>query len=453
MVKKFVRFGWNTGSRAASPLQNGFKRHQPVQKKQETHPRLQKPVNTPTSFPQPPSSRKNLVAALHRKYLHQEIGRELKIISAQLDNPRFREIVEMRKHQPWKLRSILDAPSPQVGLNATLAEWGYDEEWDSQAIRDAKRFGLFDFDERANEHDFADLEYNQDTLTPTPGQNDDPCANASDKRACYLNTLQAYGVGMVNQADVDAHDELKGVNFQEFNDDQLAAIAKGVQATGQMIAQYFTGPLGDVSPEAAFQIAFGAVEFGYDPSRTGTGETRTTGDPTNPDDPIYIILDDKSFRTEDSIRPPLDPSFIVVHELGHAFHNRHGGKTEYGTAPIAGVGFAQATGSDWAVEQEQLVNYDLDGLLQPSPDQPGKYILPKGFYVALGYAPNESAYFPNERRGSNPSEGFADTFANFVLNPEILSPESPRREYFEANMSMWIGDIFGEGWSDFGADP
>lgn len=186
----------------------------------------------------------------------------------------------------------------------------------------------------------------EETPTPAPTQFVDPCSgitNVDRKRECYIEHLsEDYDIVLMDESDIAAHPQLRGVSLEEFTNEQLATILEGVYLTGAILAEYVSQVLGrEVPPEEAFRLVYGLVEFGYVPSRD-TGLTITTGDPINHDDTIYILLDDTSFGS--SVRPPLHPSFVAAHELGHAFHNRHGGKTDYGYAPIAATGFVQATG-------------------------------------------------------------------------------------------------------------
>lgn len=84
-----------------------------------------------------------------------------------------------------------------------------------------------------------------------------------------------------------------------------------------------------------------------------------------------------------------------------------------------------------------------DGSLAQNEDE-WVYVVPVGSYIALGFGSTDLRLFPNELRGSNPSEGFADTYANFILNPEQLE-DTRRGDYFEDNMLVWITTILCEG--------
>ncbi len=125
----------------------------------------------------------------------------------------------------------------------------------------------------------------------------------------------------------------------------------------------------------------------------------------------------------------------------------------HGYALIAATAFVEATGSYWSPEERHITQSVLFGTtLDPYLDAEGKpivdrngnrlYIVPAGFYWALGYSPltNEETFFPNEL-GGNPSEGFADSFANFILHSDVLPAEEVRLQYIEDNLSDWISDI------------
>jgi hypothetical protein len=298
----------------------------------------------------------------------------------------------------------------------------------------------------------------------------------SPQRQAIIDELALYGVGLMDSSDIQAYpNELAGLSVSQFTDSQLATILDGVRITGLKFALsaslYFKQV---VLPPEAFNKVYGILKFGYVPSRT-TGLTIATGIkiPNQPDDytapmnrnnPIFILLGEKSFPTSTTILPPLHPSFVPTHELGHAFHNRHGGKTEtvsgHAYAPIVATQYVQATGACWELvtryvtessycrrrlpeyKNTQRQNLDVNGNPTTNPNQ-FAYVIHGGLYIPEPYEIDPIGLFPNESRrdGPNPSEGFADTFANVVLNINKLPETSKRRIYFETNWSNWIDDI------------
>jgi len=167
-----------------------------------------------------------------------------------------------------------------------------------------------------------------------------------------------------------------------------------------------------------------------------------------------------SFRTGEL----LDERFVVTHELGHVFHNRHGntvGGGLYGTDRIV-YDYVEATEADWTVDGPRFYTQpatirgyqarlytDVTGRpLRPDGSLANEgerfYFIPQGVWIPGEYYPGTSRrLFPNERvhPSPHPREGFADSFANFMLNPTLLPEDELRRLYFEENIEEWIIDI------------
>ena len=263
----------------------------------------------------------------------------------------------------------------------------------------------------------------------------DPCADSGDPRQCYVDQLARIGVSLISDQDLVQVGELSGITLLEFSDEQLAVVLQGVQQTAEQLALTINDipmiadqPGQWLTPEEAFISTFGSIKFGYDPDH-----------PLYPESGRTIAFD------------VLPDSFVVVHELGHAFHRRYGGNSDYGYERIAGTVYVKATGGAWypdplGVEttDSQILGYSLErfkknGQEQTDDDGNPLYFIPPGLYVPGERSTLQaSGFFPNELRekGPNPSEGFADTFANFILNPDVLPPR--RRAYFDEKMAYWL---------------
>lgn len=293
----------------------------------------------------------------------------------------------------------------------------------------------------------------------------DPCSESSDARQCYVEQLARFGVSLINDQDLAQTEELSGITLLEFSDEQLAVVLQGVQQTAERVALTINDipmiadrPGQWLTPEEAFISTFGSIKFGYDPDHPlylDSGRTIAPNDPiarTNPNNPIFITLDDKSFSNEGGGAVGFDvlpDDFVVVHELGHAFHRRYGG-SEFGVERIAGTDYVNATGGAWFLREEITTSPQLPGV-KPFPpvevngehqtDDQGNplYRIFPGVYSPGEYdLIRDSGFFPNEIReeGPHPSEGFADTFANFILNPDVIPPR--HRSYFDDNMAYWL---------------
>jgi len=140
----------------------------------------------------------------------------------------------------------------------------------------------------------------------------------------------------------------------------------------------------------------------------------------------------------------------------------------YTFAPIAAEAYAEAADSRWYpfgafisideynANQSEFYNevfevrqnteippryLDIWGNITESPSA---YIIPAGRYYPQFRDGENRDFFPNERRtqNPNPSEGFADTFANIVLQTPALAVDSPRYTYFnEQHVSDWVSTI------------
>jgi hypothetical protein len=181
----------------------------------------------------------------------------------------------------------------------------------------------------------------------------------------------------------------------------------------------------------------------------------------NLSNPIDIVLFPDAF----SAYTPLHPSFVPVHEMGHAFHNRHAGKNGIDQiAPIAGTDFNAATQGCWEpipggrVEPilcGQSLPYwmngndhlDINVNVTTDPTQYA-YYLGNAIYVSGNYADGtDRRAFPNENRSvdPDPSEGFSDTFANFILSRNLFGVGETREAYFQSNVSIWVNSIVNRG--------
>jgi hypothetical protein len=288
-----------------------------------------------------------------------------------------------------------------------------------------------------------------DFLNPCEGKTGDAL------KECYEKTLQLYGVGTMDADDLKVT-EVKGKvgDLEQFSYEQLAIILQGVQTTGTTLAKFLKTLGKNVTAAEAFRLIYGSVEFGYDVDQT-SGLTITTSDSTNHNDIIYILLNDSSFglsSTDSQVGfETLPDSFVVVHELGHAFANRHSQKNDYG---LPASEYVKATNATWYPGGGYTTEASIRGLsLKKASDATGKqitnaqgqplYIVPSGLFMPGNYEGMDRRYFFNELRpgGSNPGEGFADTFASFFLNPDVLPIGANRRNYFEENMPQWVKDI------------
>jgi hypothetical protein len=276
---------------------------------------------------------------------------------------------------------------------------------------------------------------------PGSQEEDDPCTG---NRQCYVEALETYGV-------IIPEDEFVGENAQ-----YLARVLASVETTAAAISPYTEDGL---TPEAAFQLVFGLVEFRYEPDDDFAETVVPEDDRAGARNTAIITLAPGSFRTGS-----LDERFVVTHELGHVFHNRHGnaaGRGIYGTDRIV-YDYVQATDADWTIDRARFYTQpttirgyqarlytDVTGRpLRPDGTLANEgerfYFIPQGVWIAGEYDDETPInLFPNERihPSPHPKEGFADSFANFMLNPVLLPEDELRRLYFEENIEDWISDI------------
>jgi hypothetical protein len=277
-------------------------------------------------------------------------------------------------------------------------------------------------------------------------------------REDYIEQLAQYGVYIMDDNDLTVPlgegtiGSVVNSGLEQFTSEQLRIILEGVQATGVKLAATLATLGYDVTPAEAFQLVFGAVEFGLDEDRMGTGLTIPTGDDaTRPENTIYILLDDHSF--DNSIDGGIEfgdlpGAFVVVHELGHAFVNRSG------MPAIDTTDFVRATQSFWNPNRGNLslvisARVAEDYELLPDPNTPGNFLLPSGYYIPRGFLTANQGevrtFFPNESgrfSSASPDEGFADSFSHFVIDFNILQSYSePRYQYFEGNFELWIAQM------------
>ena len=221
----------------------------------------------------------------------------------------------------------------------------------------------------------------------------DPCADNSNARQCYVDQLARFGVSLISDQDLTQVGELSGITLLEFSDEQLAVVLQGVQHTADQLALTINDipmiadqPGQWLTPEEAFISTFGSIKFGYDPDNPlypNSGRTIAPDDlvaRTDPNNPIYITLDDKSFSNEGGGVVgfnALPDDFVVVHELGHAFHRRYGG-SEFGVERIAGTDYVKATGGAWFLREEITTSPQLPGVKPfPPVEANGELTLPQ----------------------------------------------------------------------------
>lgn len=279
-----------------------------------------------------------------------------------------------------------------------------------------------------------------------------------DLRQCYIDQLAMYGVEVIDsiQALPGGISGAAPGDFDQFSAEQLAVVLSGVQRTGAKLAGYIEEITGQtVTSAEAFELTLGRVVFVYDDDRNGFGVTLRIEDPSIASNPMYIVLDDDSFDATIAGGyefGDLAPEFVVVHELGHVFHNRYR-SPDPNNAPIETEGYATATGATYypfggTWMSPELADIPLlplrndDGTLATRNDQQ-IYAIPAGFFVEGDYLNTGERYFPNETRndGANPKEGFADTFANLMLDPRIFGRDELRAEYFRRDINDWITQI------------
>ena len=327
-----------------------------------------------------------------------------------------------------------------------------------------------------------------------------PCA--STDIACFESNLNNFGVTL--RAEGSANDISIGsaaYTPAAFSAAQAQMLLEAVERVAIRLAPQVSEATGQlVSIETAFQEIFAGVQFAYVPGGVG-GYAITVWD----SDPMVIVLPTSAF-TLPGVN--LDPLFLIVHELGHIFHFRHSealspsseisresqiildyadavgavhtllgsqilqpagtNQVTANTIVYSGTEFIeQLTCSYWASPNPGSACADPNNAAQPSDlnhnikSAPFYYYLKSNFYLLGdgGYgsyppspAPQPEVLFPNEYCGDppchpnkHPMEGFADTFAHFILNPEILPEDEVRKIYFGNNMQTWIAQILAQG--------
>ncbi len=284
-----------------------------------------------------------------------------------------------------------------------------------------------------------------------------PCDGNPETFTCYESQLADFGIGLLTTTDM-TNPNLAAYQIGTFTLDQLKTILLGVQQLSLgLTLPTMTIQKQLLNPTDVFKLNFGAIKFGFSDDAPNMEGLAIAPNPQDFADPIFILLGSDSFTLGDGL---LHRSFVVVHELGHAFHNRHGGEQIAGFEKIASSDYVNAVGSCWnpfsSISTTDLYcgTYELD----PRMNDQGQFIdfddnvtpaatswvVPEGLYISDGYAVGEDiAYFPNERRqiGPNPTEGFSDVFANYFLNRSIFPSDSSRLGYFDDNLGQWISRI------------
>lgn len=311
------------------------------------------------------------------------------------------------------------------------------------------------------------------------------CRNLCSDPQCLIAELNSFGVTVSDTGADPAQNPLA-----PFDNTQLQKIVTGVRIIGRSLATYVSIALGRaVSSRQAFQYILGPVQFEYVPARTFA----LTEHPTNVNALVRIWMAPASFS---DFGGSVSPYFVVAHELGHVFHLRQntnditpllqGYAAQIQAVWIVGPGdfprriFAQGvntiTVNGATYNLSRLECADVRATTPVCDNQPdatavdpqgnilanppyyfhsdfGTYYLGNGNFSANynGVDPNNlfdnEICSPEERQEGNcnlnfsPEEGFADTFANMMLNPQLIPSDELRRGYFLTNIQQWINDI------------
>ncbi len=259
-----------------------------------------------------------------------------------------------------------------------------------------------------------------------------------------------------------------------FHEDQLAVLRDTVETIAEQLAEAYPCTPSS-TPTEMFRTVFGRVQFRYnsDPNATqGLTQMET-------DTGLAVV------------NLPASVFFagtrVPAHELGHVFHNRLGRTAENTTATlyVVEVSSGEETHHEVRVvypgdtlelnEQQEHVVYRIEvpentptvmalylyytggewypfGV--PRRDPEGRivrnqttgdivYDVLPGTYEPGEYDPalsgrDRDRYFPNEQGTQTPMEGFADTFAVYMmLGPDVLL-DDPRRVLFDQLLTSWV---------------
>ncbi len=322
-------------------------------------------------------------------------------------------------------------------------------------------------------------------------------ACADDDKSCFDDKLTEFGVSLRTNPVFIGNTQF---NPREFDAQQTEQILIAMEEVADEMAIYVSDiRRTPVSPIEAFMEVFGPVQFGYFPATENYSLTVQDYANFEPDGAIVVMLADSAFGPFQN----LPQEFVIVHELGHVFHFRYDLARESdivlgysNTVGALHALFANRTNDDdgqllasrgsggqitvngvsyqleiltcktvtnptdnCSKDVNPLEHADLDGNVNTGADY---YFLPQGTYL-LGngsygtYAPdNPNDFFPNEfcndakesaglcHPNKHPMEGFADTFANFILRPDDLPSDEVRKDYFDNNFSDWTEAIIDE---------
>jgi hypothetical protein len=290
----------------------------------------------------------------------------------------------------------------------------------------------------------------------------DPCEGLVDEaldRCQNVERLRDFGVTVGNNPLAEG----------AFSDKQLQTLNMTVEQVSTYIAGQAAAAGYDLTPEEAFQIVFGNVEFISDP-----------------------MLDEQLGKTEGQtirLRPSaLDivDTLVPAHELAHIFQNRLG-ETENkmfvqvtrfveiidnegnvigieekpedqaievpASTPIVAVHYVIETGGRWYPFGMPIWEQDETGRLAQKRDEAGNLIwnIEPGTYIPARYDDNlqarisedlsNSLFFNERRRETNPTEGFADTLAILTMRGRDLLFDDPRGKFFDEQMPYWIRSL------------